>query len=383
MLSKPSVWRYFDYPLLGAVILLTGFGIFMIRSAVTGAPAFEDLPNQQILWVSVGLVILLAVAAIDYRYLTSAHWYIYAGVVVSLILVAVAGQLGNEARRWIQITPTLRIQPSEFGRVLLTITFAQFLANRQHLINRFSNTLITLVYIGIPISLIFIQPDLGMSILFIALWFVMIWLAGLPLSHFAVLAAVGILGIGLVYPFLADYQKQRITTFLNPEEASVDDIFNIEQAEISIGSGGLLGKGYLQGTQSQLGFLRVQHTDFIFSMITEEMGLLFGSLVVIALQGFILLRILRAALLSQDFAGKLIVVGIATILFFQTIVSIGMNVRLLPVTGLYPALCQLWRQLPGHTVPGDRSCSIRPHAPAETGFRLIGELILIPVYSFY
>lgn len=334
MLSKPSVWRYFDFWLLGAVILLTGYGILMIRSAVTGAPAFESLPGQQILWAVVGIVILVAVAAVDYRYLTSSHWYIYAGVVASLVLVALAGQLGNEARRWIQITPTLRIQPSEFGRILLTITFAQFLANRQHLMGRFSNTLITLVYIGIPIALIFIQPDLGMSILFIVIWFVMIWLAGLPLSHFAILAAVGILGIGLVYPFLADYQRQRVTTFLNPEEASEDDVFNIEQAEISIGSGGIWGKGYMQGTQSQLGFLRVQHTDFIFSMITEEMGLILGSVIVIVLLGFILLRILRAALYSQDFAGKLIVVGIATILFFQTVVSIGMNVRLLPVTGL-------------------------------------------------
>ncbi len=334
MLSKPSVWRYFDYWLLAAVILLTGFGILMIRSAVTGAPAFEALPGQQVLWAVVGLVILVAVAAIDYRYLTSAHWYIYAGVVLSLVLVVVAGQLGNETRRWIQITPTLRIQPSEFGRVLLTVTFAQFLANRQHLMGRFSNTLLTLVYIGIPIALIFVQPDLGMSILFIVMWFVMIWLAGLPLSHFAVLAAIAVLGTGLLYPLLADYQRDRITTFLNPDEASEDDVFNIEQAEISIGSGGYFGKGYMQGTQSQLGFLRVQHTDFIFSMITEEMGLFFGSLVVIALLGIILWRILRVALLSHDLAGKLTVVGIAAILFFQTFVSIGMNVRLLPVTGL-------------------------------------------------
>jgi rod shape determining protein RodA len=334
MLSKPSVWRYFDYWLLAAVILLTGYGILMIRSAVTGAPAFEALPGQQVLWTFVGLAILIFVAAIDYRYLTSVHWYIYAGVLVSLILVAVAGQLGNEARRWIQITPTLRIQPSEFGRILLTITFAQFLASRQHLKNPFSNTLLTLLYIGVPIVLIFVQPDLGMSILFVVIWFVMIWLAGLPLSHFAVLAAVGILGVGLLYPFLADYQKDRVTTFLNPEEASEDDVFNIEQAEISIGSGGLWGKGYLQGTQSQLGFLRVQHTDFIFSMLTEEMGLMFGSLIVVVLLGFILWRILRAALLSQDLTGKLIVTGIAAILFFQTFVSIGMNVRLLPVTGL-------------------------------------------------
>jgi rod shape determining protein RodA len=334
MLSRTSVWRNFDFWLLAAVVLLTGYGILMIRSAVTGAPAFEVYPSQQIFFAVIGLGVLFAVAAIDYRYLTSAHWYIYAGVIASLVLVIVAGQLGNEARRWIQITPTFRIQPSEFGRILIAVTFGQFLATRQHLITRFSNTILSIIYIGVPVGLIFLQPDLGMSILFLFVWFVMIWAAGLPVSHFAVLAAVGILGITSVYPFLADYQQQRITTFLNPDAASEDDVFNIEQAEISVGSGGLWGKGYMQGTQSQLGFLRVQHTDFIFSIITEEMGLVFGSLVVIGLLGFILLRILRAAALSTDFAGKLICIGIAGILFFQTVVSIGMNVRILPVTGL-------------------------------------------------
>lgn len=334
MIPKTSVWRYFDYWLLAAVMLLTAYGILMIRSAVTGAPAFEPLPGQQIQWALVGLVILFAVAAVDYRYFTSVHWYIYAGFVASLVFVAVAGQINNDARRWIQITGTLQIQPSEFGRVLLTITLGQFLALREQKIHRFSNTLLTLLYVGIPVGLIFIQPDLGMSILFIFVWFIMIWLAGLPLSHFAVLAAVGILGLAMVYPVLADYQKDRITTFLNPNEAEEDDLFNIEQAEISVGSGGLWGKGYLQGTQSQLGFLRVQHTDFIFSMLTEEMGLVFGSLVVIGLLGFILARIIRAALLTSDLAGKLICTGIAGILFFQTTVSIGMNLRVLPVTGL-------------------------------------------------
>jgi rod shape determining protein RodA len=216
----------------------------------------------------------------------------------------------------------------------MAITFGQFLARRQKRIHQFSNTITTLIYVGIPVALIFIQPDLGMSILYLVLWFVMIWLAGLPLSHFLTLAVIGVIAAVTVYPNLADYQKARITTFVNPEEADDEDIFNIDQAEISIGSGGLWGKGYMQGTQSQLGFLRVQHTDFIFSMLTEEMGMIFGSLVVLSLMGFILIRILRAANMSPDPAGKYICTGIAAVLFFQTVVSIGMNVRLLPVTGL-------------------------------------------------
>lgn len=334
MMSRTSVWRYFDVWLLAAVLLLTGYGILMIRSAITGAPAFAGYPQQQLIWAILGLVILLVTAAIDYRVLTSAHWWIYAGLVGLLVLVIITGQVNNDARRWIQITPSFQIQPSEFGRIFISITFAQFLANRRQLIARFDNTIITLIYFAVPVGLIFIQPNLGMTILFMFLWFIMIWVAGLPLRHFVMLGLIG-LAVGLaVFPFLADYQKGRITTFLNPEEASSDDVFNIDQAEISIGSGGMLGKGYLEGTQSQLGFLRAQHTDFIFSVVTEEMGLIFGSLVVLGLMGIILMRILRAASLSPDPAGKLICVGIAAILFFQTAVNVGMNVRVLPVTGL-------------------------------------------------
>jgi rod shape determining protein RodA len=334
MLSKTSVWRYFDVWLLAAVLLLTGYGILIIRSAITGAPAFETYPQQQLIWAGLGLIILLVMSAIDYRVLTSAHWWIYALLVGLLVLVVVMGQVNNDARRWIQVLPGVQIQPSEFGRVFIAITFAQFLANRRHLMNRFSNTVVSLAYFAIPVGLIFIQPNLGMTILFMFIWFIMIWLAGLPLRHFVLLGALG-LAVGLaVFPLMQDYQRDRITTFLNPEEASADDVFNIDQAEISIGSGGWTGKGYLQGTQSQLGFLRAQHTDFIFSVLTEEMGLLGGSLVVLGLMAFILLRILRAANLSPDPAGKLICVGIAAILFFQTAVNVGMNVRMLPVTGL-------------------------------------------------
>jgi len=277
---------------------------------------------------------MLVTAGIDYRYLTSSHWYIYVALVLSLAFVMVVGQINNEARRWIQVTSGFQLQPSEFGRIFIIITFAQFLADRQRRIHRFSNTLVTLVYIGVPILLIFIEPDLGMSLLYMVIWFVMIWLAGLPMSHFLALAGIGLVTAVIAYPHLADYQRARITTFINPEAASNEDVFNIDQAEISVGSGGLWGKGYMQGTQSQLGFLRVQHTDFIFSMITEEMGLVFGSLVVLGLMTFILMRILRAASLSPDPAGKYICTGIAAVLFFQTVVSIGMNVRLLPVTGL-------------------------------------------------
>jgi rod shape determining protein RodA len=280
---------------------------------------------------------MLFLASIDYRILTSSHWYIYGTFVLSLALVLIIGvsNAGIGAERWLQVPGVnFFLQSSEFGRIFIAITFAQFLANRQNHINQFSNTILTLVYIGIPMALIFFQPDLGMSLLFIVVWFVIIWLGGLPLSHFIILAVIGVASLFVIYPNLQDYQKERITTFVNPEAANEDYVFNINQAEISIGSGGWLGKGYGQGTQSQLGFLRVQHTDFIFSVIVEEMGLLLGALVVLGLMAFILLRILRVASLTPDPAGKYMCAGIAAILFFQTMVSVGMNVRILPVTGL-------------------------------------------------
>ena len=331
-MKSTSVWRHFDLWLTAAVLLLTAFGILAIRSAVTGAPAFEDFPQRQVIFALIGLVAMVVIAAVDYRILTSSHWYIYALIIASLIFVYLVGTINNASRRWIDLG-IVQIQPSELGRIFFTVTFAQFLATRQHLINRFPNTLLSLLYVGIPVALIFIQPDLGMSILFITIWFVLIWLAGLPLSHFAVMATVAAIAIVLLFPALADYQRERIVAFVNPE-ALPEQSFNIEQALISIGSGSWFGKGYLQGTQSQLGFLRVQHTDFIFSVITEELGLIFGSLVVLGLMGFILLRILRVANLTPDPAGRFIVAGIASVLFFQTVVSVGMNLRVLPVTGL-------------------------------------------------
>lgn len=330
--KKTSVWRYFDLWLAAAVILLTAYGILMIRSAVTGAPAFTTFPQRQLAFGAVGILVMIIVASLDYRIFTSSQWFIYGALITSLVLVLVIGVISNGSRRAFDLG-IISIQPSEIGRILLAICFAQFLAQRLHLVNRFSNTLITILYVMVPIALIFIEPDLGMSILYLVTWFVMLFMAGLPLSHFMVLGGAGLAGAIAIIPLLADYQRERLTAFLNPE-AVPEQAFNIDQAVISIGTGGWFGQGYLQGSQSQLGFLRVQHTDFIFSVITHEMGLIFGSLVVLGLMGFILWRMLQVARITPDPAGRLICVGIAGGLFFQTVVSIGMNVRLIPVTGL-------------------------------------------------
>jgi rod shape determining protein RodA len=160
----------------------------------------------------------------------------------------------------------------------------------------------------------------------------MVWLAGMRWLHQGLFAAVGLAAVPIVWPFMELYQKQRIVAFINPSLVP-DQEYNIRQALISIGSGGLFGKGYALGSQSQLHFLRVRHTDFIFSVIAEEVGLV-GALAVLLLVTFLIFRILRVARLAKDPAGMFLCYGIATLIFFQTVVSIGMNLQLLPVTGL-------------------------------------------------
>lgn len=325
-------WRFFDIWLATAVIILTTYGIVMIRSAISGEPNFVGFEIRQLQFMFLGIFIMLFVAGVDYRILTAGHWYVYAFIVLLLAIVYPLGVTRNNVEGWLPLGP-ITFQPAEVGRILIPIALGAFLAARLDNVGRFSNTIFTLVYMAIPVGLLVFQPDLGMSILYLVVWFSMIVMAGLPLSHFFALTVVGIGGLFALYPRLAAYQRDRIVAFINPD-ALPDQVFNINQSLISIGSGGWFGKGYFNGTQSQLGFLRVQHTDFIFAMITEEMGFFFGSLIVLGLLTFILLRILRIAQITPDPAGQLICVGIAATLFFQTTVSVGMNMGLLPVTGL-------------------------------------------------
>ena len=332
MKQESSIWHYFDFWLMGAVLLLTVYGVLIIHSAITNTPAFVGYEYRQLLFLAISMVILLVTASIDYRILTSAHWYIYAFLIFLLVAVLVLGEVQNSANRWIPLG-IIDLQPSELGRIFIPITLGQFLANRQRNIGKFSNTIITLIYMAVPLGLIFIQPNLGMTILFMVIWFGMMMIAGLPMRHFLILLSIGVLAAVIVYPNLAPYQKSRITIFLDPQ-SDPEQFNNIRNALISIGSGGWWGKGYFNGTQSQLGFLRVQHTDFIFSVLNEEMGFFFGAVIVIGLIGFILLRILRVASITPDPAGRYLCVGIAIMLFFQTTVSVGMNLNLMPVTGL-------------------------------------------------
>ncbi len=323
------LWRSFDWVLMGTAILLIVYGIAMISSATRGTQDLANLWQRQAVLAISGLILMLLVAAFDYRFYETLHRPLYVLVVVFLVVVFAIGEITHGAQRWIG---TNAVQPSELAKVIIIIGLAKLLADHDGELHRLRYLALSLGYVLLPMALIYLQPDLGTALTLGFIWLAMTVMAGMRLAHLGALTLAGALASPIVWLTLQDYMRQRILLFINPQ-GNPDDYYNIQQALISIGSGGWLGKGFGNGTQSQLHFLRVRHTDFIFSVIGEELGLL-GVLVLSGLFIVLLWRILRVAGMSQDPFGRLICIGVAAIIFLQTTVNIGVNLGLLPVTGL-------------------------------------------------
>lgn len=333
--QNPTVrlWQQFDWLLLGAVLLLVLIGILFIRSATIGAvdTDLQGRVQSQIIYAVLGLIIMFMVAAIDYRLLGALQHYIYGFLVFALALVTIAGQVGGAgAQRWLNVG--IPIQPSEIGKMLIIIALGAHLSKQYQKLDAFRTVIVSLMYMALPMFLIFSQPNLGNTIAFALIWGVMSWGAGLRLHHIAILGTVVLVFLPVLWTQMEPYQRSRILTFINPE-GDPDAQFNVDQSLISVGSGGFLGKGYANGTQTQGRFLRVRHTDFIYSVIAHESGFV-GGASVLGLIGLVLFRITHAGLQARDPLGSLICYGVAGVIFFQTVTAVGMNLAVLPVTGL-------------------------------------------------
>ncbi len=345
---KNISWRHFDFWLLGAVALLTLFGIVMIRSAIAGNIELVDANTvqKQVIFAVAGFIIIGIMSIVDYKLLAALSNPLYFGTIIVLAALNLVGGALFGSARWFVLGPIL-IQPSEIAKIVIVIVLADFLArNQQKLVNIRWVLRSLLVTVGLAMWIL-LQPDLSTSIVIFVIWFTLVWAAGLEVKHLLIASGIGGLVLGISIPLLLitynpenttglikPYQVGRIINFLFPApDATHGDLYNVQQALIAIGSGGWFGKGYENGTQSQLRFLKVRHSDFIFSALAEEFGLI-GTLVVMGLLLFIIIRCLRAARLSSDTFGALIAYGVATILAFQATINIGMNLSLLPVTGL-------------------------------------------------
>ncbi len=341
-------WRHFDFWLLGAVAFLTIFGVTMIRSAIAGNIELVEANTvtKQIIFAAVGFVIMAITAIIDYRYWGALSTILFLVTFGALALLFLVGGALFGSSRWFTVGPIL-IQPSELAKITIILILANFFSQKVEEIKKPIVIFQSLAITFMIVAWIILQPDLSTSIVILVLWFALLWASGLDIKQLVIAGVAGAITLGISLPLMLlnydpnntetlikPYQLERIINFVFPDqEASFGAIYNVQQALISIGDGGWIGQGYGSGSQVQLRFLKVRHSDFIFSALSEEFGF-FGALMVIAVLAFIIARCLRAARLSSDTFGALIAYGAATLITFQTIVNIGMNLNLLPVTGL-------------------------------------------------
>ncbi len=338
---RREIWRNFDYWLFGVVIILCFFGIVMQDSALAGN--LEVSINSQIEYVIIGIFMILGLSVIDYRYLDSLANVMYFGIIILLIAIRLFGTAAFGSARWLRIGP-ISIQPSEFAKTILIIRLAKYFADTENEVHETHWVIKSFLWTFGIVVFILLQPNMSTSIVMMVLWFSMLWVSGIPMKYLALLGTLGLFGgVGLfiwimvapdTVPFVQGYQLDRVRTFLSPDpEARYGDSYNIDQAVISLGSGRLFGEGYRNGTQVQLRFLKVRHTDFIFSALGEEFGFI-GAIAIMALLMFMVFRCLHVARNAPDYFGSLICYGIATLFFFQMVVNMGVNLQVMPVTGL-------------------------------------------------
>lgn len=320
---------HLDGPLLLGLLTLCVASLFIVYSA---SGQNMDMVIRQAIRIGAALATLFVVAQLPPRFYERISPLIYGLGVLLLIAVLLIGEVGKGAQRWLDLGP-VTIQPSEIMKLAMPLMIAWFI-NQRALPPRFLRILAALTLVLLPTLLIAKQPDLGTSLLVASAGLFVIFFAGLSwrLIVFAVMLVLAFLPVLWIY-LMHDYQRQRVLTFLNPELDPLGSGYHIIQSKIAIGSGGIDGKGWLQGTQSQLEFLPERHTDFIFSVISEEFGLI-GVTLLLALYTFIIIRGLIIALRTQDMFGKLLAASLTLTFFVYVFVNIGMVSGLLPVVGV-------------------------------------------------
>jgi len=324
--------RNFDWVLLTATLLLLGFGFAVIYST-TFSIAGGSEALQQMLFAAIGIVGLVLLARMDYRMLKKFSGILYLLTIIMLVATKFLGTAKLGATRWISLG-FFQFQPSEVAKVFMVVVMAKFFAENVEQMHRPQVFAKSVVYIGIPTVLVALQPDLGTAITFVIIWAAMLLVSNIKKRYVAGVTGLAVISMPIIYEFfLKDYQKHRILAFLNPAADPTGTGWNVAQAKIAIGSGQFWGRGLGHGPQSQLNFVPFKHTDFIFAALAEEMGFV-GAFAVILLFGAILYRSLRIAMLSRDYYGMFLATGIFAVLFFHIFINIGMNLGIMPVTGI-------------------------------------------------
>jgi len=354
-----------DWLQLIAIFALMGFGIAFVFSATAShessvVPWYNQLWVRQVFWCVVGLSAMIVICCVDYHILARWSYVAYWGTILLLILVFIIGPVRFGARRWIDLGP-FQLQPSEFAKLAFILAMGNFLSRPPDELRQPLIFWKALGMIALPFLMILKEPDLGSALIFLPMGLAMMFIAGVPVRFLTQLVGGGALLISLIMVDvllappkwqikLEDYQRRRLIVYFGLEDvpSNVSPAakaaarremrnysYNVDQALISVGSGGMFGKGFRQGTQNALGYLpkAVAHNDFIFSVIAEEKGFM-GSVAVVALYSVVLFTGIRIAGQARDRLGKLLAVGIIAMWFSHVFINIGMNIRLMPVTGV-------------------------------------------------
>jgi rod shape determining protein RodA len=336
--NPASPWRHIDLVLLGSVLAVAALGCLMVFSSTRGRdPSSFDtyFLMRQLVFVSAGAVLMLAVTLVDYRRFRELVPLIYTGAVALLVLVI--SPLGSErkgAQRWFELGG-FQLQPAEIAKLAVILAIAAVLAQFEQEID-LRRLLIVLAVPGLPFVLFMLQPDLGSALVFVAVSMGTLLIGGVQTRHIVALTIVGLIGVGVVLSsgMLEEYQRCRLTSFLDRQDESCEGgAYNQNQSLVAIGSGSVLGKGLFQGTQTRLDIVPEQHTDFIFTAVGEELGFI-GSATLLALLSIIAWRIWRTAQLARDPFGTLVCVGVLCMFVFQVFENMGMAMGIMPVTGI-------------------------------------------------
>jgi len=324
--------RDLDWLLLAATLLLVAFGMVALASATVSLGGPWSYIKTRLFHLAIALGAMVAVVLVDYRRLAGAYRFLYVGNLALLLAVLVIGVTRLGAQRWIPLGPFGGFQPSELAKIVLIITLARYLS-AQKPPSTLPGVVPSLLHVGIPMLLIVRQPDLGTAMVLGAILLGMLFLAGVRLNLLAGLGGLALMGAPFLWSFLHDYQRRRLLVFLDPGIDPLGAGYALNQAKIAVGSGQVWGKGLFAGTQNLLRFIPEQHTDFIFTVIGEELGFVGGALLLLLFLLWIW-RALHIANTAGDRLGMLVAGGIVALVVFHVFVNIGMTVGLMPITGI-------------------------------------------------
>ena len=343
----PTIWRHFDVVLAGALVAIGIFGSVMVYSATRDSLQAQGISptyylKKQAIFLVIGLVVMVGVAAIDYRRLRDWALIIYGFTLLMLLAVYVVGHKSKGAQAWFQVG-SYQMEPSEFAKIGLIIALAAYCATAKGTLSGRALGAV-LVLAGIPFALIYKQPDLGSALVLAAVLVAMLLIGGVSARHLAVLGALTVvLSFGVVhFGVLKSYQKARLTSFADaPSQPNASLLattaganeYNVAEAKVADSNGGILGQGLFKGTQTNLSYVPEQRTDFIFTAVAEQLGLV-GSVVLLFLFVLVIWRTWRTATESRDLFGTLVCVGVLAMIAFQVFENIGMAIGIMPVAGI-------------------------------------------------